>query len=424
MKRMLFVVAMSVSALGAGLLACSDGDEASPGELADGGDGGGLTSGADATAEPKDAAPDAFDAGPRICSNDDFCHTVVPPKASLRAVWDDSLGTAWAVSDQGVVFRFDAGAWKQHTKLEGELTAVWGSGPNDVWIGGATGLFHGTGASPSSLVFAKVDLPGEPSPIASIWGTGPTDVWVVSGEFMFPLVGRILHYEVVTKAIEPSDAGVDAGDAGATDAGTTQKPEWTQVTLTKDSLQPLSVFGSAASGVWIGARRMNKAELDYEIALFRKAPGAPGFTEVALPPDPSAQGSPRGRMERLYGASSSPDGSTIALLGRSHTSTPAVIRGTSTNPAGPFTLAFGADGTYQEPEMHGVWASAANDIWTAGEYGRFRHWNGAKWKQAEITNTKFPVIAPLWGVWGDAKGRMWCVGDGIALHRDPPLPKP
>lgn len=423
--RVAIVLVLASSALVSGLVACSEGgDDAAP-ETTGAEAGAGLPPASDAGVDaPVDAARDAADAAPRLCSNDDFCHTTVSPKANLRAVWDDGAGTAWTVSDQGKVYRFDGTTWQEHATLGSDpLAAVWGSGPTDVWIGGDAGLFHGTGATPAQLVFTKVDVPGPGSPILSIWGTGPSDVWAVGGRFEFPLVGRVLHYAPLPpKGGDTTDAG-DAGSDAGTDAGA-PKPEWSLVDLTKDSVEPLSVFGSSASGVWIGVRRFDKTNFDYDIALFRFAPGARGFEELPLPSAPSAGDPHFGGFERLYGASASPDGKAVALLGRTHSAVPSVIRGAATDPAGSFPLAFGADGTYQDPEMHGVWAASPDDVWTAGEYGRLRHWDGTGWKQAAITNTKYPVIAPLWALWGDAKGRMWCVGDGIALHRDPPLPKP
>ena len=66
------------------------------------------------------------------------------------------------------------------------FTAIWGSGPNDVWAVGEHGtLLHYDGKSwrLSSGAFP----PGKRPHLYSVWGSGPSDVWAVGGDTVLRL---------------------------------------------------------------------------------------------------------------------------------------------------------------------------------------------------------------------------------------------
>lgn len=407
MKRFGFGLGMiSALAIGAGALsACADAEEAvePPREVPEGGtipdmpDAGAP----EETADGGDAGGDAaIDAGPKECSKEGFCHTAVPPKQSLRGVWTDGAGGAWAVSEEGAVLRWDGTAWTVHATVKGALASVWGSGPTDVWVGGEGGLFHGTGASPAALVFDSVATPDPQTPIASIWGTGKDDVWAVGGALDFPLVGRVLHYQ------GPNDAG----------------DEWTSESVSRDAIEYARVFGSTQSGVWLAGRRMSPTEFWFEVVLLHRPAGEKDFSEVPLPVDPDVGGMPVGTFERLYDAAVSADGLSVFVLGRTHTATPAYAKGASADGA-TFTWSFENDGKFGNPQSNAIAAGSASDVWIAGEYGRLKHLAGGKWTQAVVTVTKFPLIDPFFAIGGKGAD-MWFVGDGVALHRDPSKAEP
>ncbi|MDF2696357.1 MAG: hypothetical protein K0S65_4740, partial [Labilithrix sp.] len=98
------------------LAACANSD-ASSGD--DSGDGGTVLPAVDASPEedgrplPDVSAPDG-EAGVSVCSEDDFCHSLVPEGELLRGVWGDGQGVVWAVSTTGDVLRWDGTSWQVH----------------------------------------------------------------------------------------------------------------------------------------------------------------------------------------------------------------------------------------------------------------------------------------------------------------------
>jgi hypothetical protein len=282
-----------------------------------------------------------------------------------------------------------------HTKLKGALYAVWGAGPNDVWVGGVDGLWHGQGASSAALTFADSNAPSDArAPIMSIWGTGAKDVWA-AGNFMdFPYVGRVLHY---------TDGFAGAG--------------WQVDGASSNPVLFSRVWGNAASGVWLAGVRNNPVTINHEVYVMRRAAGAAKFTEVTVPGDPAA---PKGvgQVDKLFDATAGLDG-TMWILGRTNTSKPGFLRGTSSDGGQTFTWSFTQHGPSVGPVSNFVWGRAGNDQWIGGEYGRLRHWDGTTWTQAKTTITKFPDTTTLRAIWGDAQGELWVVGDGIAMHRSP-----
>jgi hypothetical protein len=348
----------------------------------------------DASVPPDAALPDA---GPRECSKEGFCHTVVPPKQSLQGVWSDGAGTTWAVSAEGAILRYDGKAWTVHANVDDPLYAVWGSGPTDVWVGSEHGMFRGRGTSAATLTFDKVDLSGPDTPITSIWGTSANDIWATGGVNQYPLTGRVLHW---------------AGDADDGGAG------WTLEDASREAIWFAKVFGSAASGVWLAGTWNNPDTFQRDTIVLRRSAGATEFVQVALPRDPKMPDDPVGDLERVYDASASADGLSMWVLGRTHTGTPAYVSAKTSDGGQTFTWSFAETGFYYDPQMHAIGASTSNDAWMVGEYGRLQHWDGAKWKQSVITVDKFPVITPLYALGGHGAD-IWFVGDGIALHRDP-----
>jgi hypothetical protein len=104
--------------------------------------------------------------------------------AGFASIWTPGPGEAWALSNDGFVYRFsNATKWSQVHAVSTNTVlfddkAIWGSGPNDVyamsiidmqhWDGGAWGGAPGpVTESPKQGVFA--------------WGSGPDDVYVDIG---------------------------------------------------------------------------------------------------------------------------------------------------------------------------------------------------------------------------------------------------
>lgn len=371
--------------------ACADSEVAPP--MSSHGDAGDAAppSGESDAAEPLPEA--SIDAGPRVCSYHGFCPTSLPAAQTLVSVWSDGTGVAWAVSAEGNVLRWDGAQWMVHATDRGPLTVVWGSGPTDVWIGGENGLQHGTGPSSAALTFSTVRLSDAPTPIASIWGLSANDIWAVG-------------------TTDDPDTGARVGAAFHFTGG-----GWALVPVASEIRAYSHVWGSAGSGVWLaGQRPMADAPWLMELAVLRKSDGD-DFTEIALPADPHIP-APIGAPGSLRGGAAVSD-TSIWLHGASAGSWPITWRGTSTDNGKTFTFTAERDGNPNAPQVNALFGTAANDVWTAGDYGQVRHWNGTKWAGTAVTTTNLPVTNPFYAVWARGSSEVWLVGKGIALRYDP-----
>lgn len=338
-----------------------------------------------------DTDADAGDAAARTCSDQGFCHVAVPAKETLRDVWGDG-STVWAVSEEGDVLRWDGQEWRIHTKKLGALYTIWGSGPTDIWLGGANGLFHGTGASSQAIVFEPVDAPGDPAiPILSIWGTGPADVFAVGGHISeedFMPHGRVLR---------------GAGAPGS---------PWELDPLSDEPFVFKRVWGGPAVGTWLVGDEGYEGSMTG--AIYVRAPGTDDFAPVTIDasppngPDPSMPGG-------FVGGAVMADG-RILVIGKTTAFTATFWYGALSSGG---TMAWSYDVNRDERQVRAAWSIAGKDAWVAGDYGQLRGRSAAsdEWVQASMMITDLPVIEPLYGIWGSAADDFWIVGRNTAIHR-------
>jgi hypothetical protein len=133
----------------------------------------------------------------------------------VHDVWGSTSSDVWAVQPLGRVIRWNGTSWTQvtHGLTTDPLYAVWGSGPNDVFIAGGSSaavIIHWDGADWSDV------SPGGSGSVRELWGSGPDDVYAVGNG-----IGTI-HWD------------------GST---------WSSVSTPIAS--PVSIEGSAANDVWI-----------------------------------------------------------------------------------------------------------------------------------------------------------------------------
>ena len=389
---------ISATALIAALVACSSNDEdpepATPSVDAQDA-GGGPDDGSDAAASnPLDAAADAAVDAPvtkKTCSDDGFCHTELPPGQILRDVWADGHGVAWAVTDQGNILRHDGTSWTiAHTRVGDDvrLFSVWGSGPNDVWVGGYRMILHGTGSSSAALTWTEQSL-DELAPDASevsVYGTAPDDVFAATGTSVLRYPGEASGWSVdpVTQSI----------------AG-----------------KPTAVWGRAgASDVWISTvNAASKKSVLFHRAGAGAAPFVPveGVSEVVagIPASPACKtpGEPR--------RGSMVDDNTLWVVGtRINFNSTCHYLFHGGNDSGAY--AFDGNVRYDvNLRQNDVWGSSPSDVWAAGDFGVLSHWDGKKWQLAGIAVEGAPVKANLNAVFGTGLTDLWVVGDGIALHK-------
>ena len=148
--------------------------------------------------------------------------TSSPTRGLLTSVWGPSASDVWAVSDSGEVVHYDGTSWSSDASQTNVwLKAIWGTSASDVWAGGDHALLHYDG-SRWTKVSSEVQVFG-------LWGTSRSDVWSVgSPEFL-------LHYDGSTWSSMESGFGPPPIPTGYYS-------------------QPLAVWGSSPSNVWIAGK--------------------------------------------------------------------------------------------------------------------------------------------------------------------------
>ncbi len=377
---------------------------------------------ASATEADADASTDATIDGdvaqPKpTCTDDGWCHTDVPDGQTLRDVWGDGTGTVWAVSEQGNILRWDGTAWVQSHAAGVPLYAVWGSSPTDLWAGGGTKttgtqvlpglLLHGTGSSPSTIVWTPV---AAPVTIRSIWGASANDVWAVAS--VTHRVNKadpsyVLHYSGPPSPSDPGDE--DAGDAGAAATG------W--------EIDPVSsafpshfekVWGTAKDDVWVGSRVPVTSGTAPGQILHRTSDGDGA---VAWRKD-QPQGTSAARVD-VNGVSFSRS-LTFVIGFNGDSNSPYFHTGVSDDDGSTFTWTqrTAAETGYTNNALTTLWGTGPNDIWVAGQRARLRHWDGTKWSIAAVAlDDVIPVQNAMNAMWGSGPTDIWVVGADIALHK-------
>ncbi|MEJ7604253.1 MAG: hypothetical protein WKG01_40710 [Kofleriaceae bacterium] len=91
--------------------------------------------------------------------------------ANLLGVWAASATDLWAVAENGTVLRSNGTTWSvvPNTGITSEVKSVWGSSATDVWLAGVGAIHHWNGSTWSTQGFA--------GQFYGISGSGPYDVW-------------------------------------------------------------------------------------------------------------------------------------------------------------------------------------------------------------------------------------------------------
>lgn len=400
------------------LSACADSDEPMPpvstGNLDSGTGAAEEATTPDAQADALDATADReTDAEASRCSASGFCHTDVPSDESFVAIWGDGEGVVWTVSAAGNIRSWDGTKWTVRFTAPTPLNCIWGTSPTDIWVGGPSGLLHGTGVSSATLEWSAVEaLPGDENiPILSIWGANPEDVWAVGGnndpvfqDDVYYGSTRLLHF-------------AKSEDGGA--------PTWTLDSLSTGSLYASSgrgldarkVWGSSDGDVWLGGNAYGGSLVEYphqSLAIaFRRRATDTEWSEARFAADVSA------KDLFLFGGAT--DGTSIWT---------SVLR--QADPRLSYTVVrANAQTVMQIPIWNEVaptpeWfanpaalrVNGANDIWYVGERVVL-HFDGTKWNTVNISLTPSPMPNRYLDMWTSGPNDVWVVGDGIAAHKGP-----
>jgi len=113
-----------------------------------------------------------------------------PTTSDLSGLWGLSATDIWAAGEDGALLHYDGDSWTAQGSFSTDFGGIWASGTDDVWITHAGGVTHWNGQQ-----FDTTALPGE---LFAISGSGPTDVWV-TGE-----TANVHHYTGTwTTSIDP-----------------------------------------------------------------------------------------------------------------------------------------------------------------------------------------------------------------------------
>jgi photosystem II stability/assembly factor-like uncharacterized protein len=295
---------------------------------------------------------------------------------TLTAVWGSGPGDVYVTGTNYTMLHSTDGGqtWTAQLNIGAttELDGLWGSGPNDVYAAGAnpntlgqhplvlhsinSGIFWATEGVPLLQI-----TPDNPTNFASIWGSGASDVYVVGSNYV--VAPAIIH---------------------STDAGQTWNPQTAPV-----QSPLLGVWGSAMNDVYaVGENGTILHTVDSGQTWTQQTSGVTNLLYTVWGSGPS----------------------DVYIVGD-------VILHSSD---GGQTWIKQPDPT-QLYRLRGIWGSSAGDVYAVGEdlsvFGvpLIIHTanGGASW-EAQQTNYG---AGSLNGIWGSAPGDIYAVGDGgIIIH--------
>jgi photosystem II stability/assembly factor-like uncharacterized protein len=333
--------------------------------------------------------PDASDtdAGPQACAFD-WC--VVPldgiGNVALNAIWGSGPNDVWVVGTRGFAAHYDGTRWEKrspNTLLS--LFTIWGSGPNDVWAGNsAKTLFHWNGSGWEEAHISAED----PREVLAIRGSDPENVlallglrdgistecpnqWGGTSPFMCPAVFRLSR--------------IDGGLAWR--LASDEK-------LVCDNLLIDNQYCAALSGMWVGP--------DGE-------PWLVGESGRAV--------RPRGGTTPPVFSGALDETNSITTLEAVAGSSPSDVW--AVGAAGSIRHFTGGSDWAAVPSptnMHlrAVWPTSPTDAWAVGEGGVILHWDGTSWQAEQTPLAQRP--RDLFSIWGTPNGDTWAAGDHVLLQ--------
>ena len=322
------------------------------------------------------------------CAEAAFCpsDTGVSNLYALTAVWGSGPNDVWAAGSGGTIVHWDGSAWKPASPVpavKNTFSHVIGTGPNDVWAISATDtIFRSTGWNGGAATWTRMASPFADEytliPISAAWAHA-------SGEMR--LGGPSVYFDDGQGNFAPHDQLVKTN----VDGGVGWKPVTGTATIH-------AIWGASPDDVWIAGdnSQMEKWQLGMTLHGTRPAGGKGDLTWVEVDSQASVI------LTGIWGSSAS-DVWAIGDKGTIRRFTAGAERWEIV--PSPTT----------EP-LRAIWGAAANDVWAVGDNGTILHWDGTTWKPAVAA---FPVNRKkpdLHGVWGAGPNDVWIVGATLALH--------
>lgn len=316
---------------------------------------------------------------PITCEEAAWCPvpTQVSPFFALTAVWGSGPNDVWAAGSGGTVIRWNGAAWTPVPGVDVKNTfhTIWGSGPSDVWIASATDvIYHFDGTS-----LTRVPPPQTlyDVPVYSVWGFGPDHVrfgthWVTAEDEEGNIQTCNQHVRITS-------------DGGAS---------WKSVPGTPNAR---GMWGASPDDLWLIGD--NTLWVDWQVNVALHGTRAPGETEHTWT---SVDTQAAVFLRAIWGSSAG----DVWAVGDKGT-----IRHWVAN-----AIEWEIVPSPTTESLHAVFGFGPNDVWAVGESGAILHYDGTAWTESVAA---FPVNKKkpnLYGVWGSSPDDVWIVGDGIALR--------
>ncbi|AKU99836.1 hypothetical protein AKJ09_06500 [Labilithrix luteola] len=328
------------------------------------------------------AEPDA--AALEACTDGRWCAVRLSLEGpqSFNAVWGSGPDDVWLVGSPDIAVhwngtRFDISRMNSNQTLFG----VWGSGPKDIWtFSTGDALWHNvTGESSASAwrrgeVMSSGGLPPWTAPVYGMAGRSSTDVWAV-GPFLESLA-------------QPTVWHCGGWSSGA--------PAWVP-SITTPGANPWdrepsfnAVLTTASGDVWVvgeGGKTRWSSGWRGEATSWKVVDSL-----TSLP---------------LHALWSAPNGEVWAVGGGG------IVRRFSRQADGTISVTPVPFPTLAS--LRAIAGASATDLWVAGNDGTLAHWDGSVWSLVELDpKTK---VTDLFGLWLSGPDDVWAVGLDAVLHK-------
>ena len=349
---------------------------------------------ADAPPVREDASP--MDAPPSEAGAD----VLTPEVMSLDAADPDATTQADASTDTGAA-PADALAPEPWRSLRCGLNvnAIWGSGPDDVYIASRAGLLRLRGAS------LTTEVPGASA--NGVWGRSATEVYAIIG-----LEVRVSRGDGVWRphSTFPTGAFSSGGLTGSASS---------LYALVGDNGGHVSAHQYAAAGGWSPLRSGRRDDAAIWVAQEGEIyVGGLGRDPVSHWRDGALTGATRGGFPALFDG----DRRGRSVWGSAPTDVYLLVR---SDLAEEGVGLYHSDGTdvwtrLAEPALRlrsaistgpiRVWGTGPTDVYVAEDEGRLWHFDGRAWSSEEV-----PEAATIRAIWGSTDGTLLLGGE--CLHR-------
>jgi hypothetical protein len=331
----------------------------------------------------------------------------------LTSIWGSGSTDVWVVGG-AEIFHWDGNGWSQVNQATGlQLSLVGGTGPKDVWAFASPSALHWDGTAWTPVQVGQLS-------VRAMWGSGPNDLYLVGSDVVHWDGARFTPVFGDTKVAASGVWGSGASDVWVVGDGFIQHWDGAAWSKTDSPYTLRAVWGSGPTDVWIAD---DKHALRWDGAAWSPA--------LTLSPDPQlgfteAWGS---GDDDVWATSGDVSEGIIHFDGVSWSKVPvpdqmAIRDGWSRARGDAWALSGGEktlrwDGAAWAagpplPSGSGasaIWGSGADDVWAVG-YRYAWHWNGAAW-------TTFPVgtDVTLSSVSGSGPDDVWAVGSAL-MHWD------